>query len=226
MLPPIPEKLWKIDESTVGQHFSLRATDQCYYFWEYTAGKRYDFSPTNQLISNLKIKPTQIAKSPGRNRWKQQAIDHSAAALRRLLGQAYAEQRATFIPLPGSKAAGDPDHDDRMLKVLQHAFQGWAVDVRPVLELTQSTAADHESTARLSYEELLAITRLNDPSGTAARPVVVIVDDVLTSGKHFKVGQTLISAQYGNVDIRGLFLARCIRDTAAAAEEFPIVYTD
>ena len=41
-------------------HRSLRATDQCYYFWEYTAGKRYDFSPTNQLISNLKIKPTQI----------------------------------------------------------------------------------------------------------------------------------------------------------------------
>jgi hypothetical protein len=40
------------------------------------------------------------------------------------------------------------------------------------------------------------------------------------------VGQTLISAQYGNVDIRGLFLARCIRDTTAVAEEFPIVYTD
>src|SRR5581483_74986 len=129
-------------------------------------------------------------------------------------------------PLPGSKVSGDPDHDDRMLKVLQDAFQGWAVDIRPVLELTQSTPADHESTARLSYEELLAITRLNDPSGEASRPVVVIVDDVLTSGKHFKVGQTLISAQYGNVDIRGLFLARCIRDINAAAEEFPIVYTD
>lgn len=56
MLPIIPEKLWKIDDSTVGQHFSLSATDQCYYIWEYTAGRRYDFSPTNQLITNLKIK--------------------------------------------------------------------------------------------------------------------------------------------------------------------------
>lgn len=226
MLPPIPEKLWRIDESTVSQHFSLSATDQCYYFWEYTAGKRYDFSPTNQLISNLKIKPTRIIKSPGRNRWKQQAIHHSAAALRRLLGQAYTEQSATFIPVPGSKAVGDPDHDDRMQQVLQRAFHGWAADVRPILELTQSTPADHESDDRLSYDELLAITRLNDPSGQAPHRVVVIVDDVLTSGKHFKVGQTLISAQYSGVEIRGLFLARCIHDTVATAEEFPIVYTD
>ena len=225
MLPPIPEKLWQIDESTVSQHFSLRATDQCYYFWEYTAGKGYDFSPTNSLISNLKIKPTQIAKSPGRNRWKQQAINHSAAALRRLLGQAYVEQSATFIPVPGSKAANDPDHDDRMQQVLLRAFQGWTADVRPVLELTQSTSADHEG-PRISYEQLLAITRLNDPSGKAPRSVVVIVDDVLTSGKHFKVGQTLISAQYSGVEIRGLFLARCIHDATAAADEFPIVYTD
>ena len=124
MLPAIPEKLWQIDESTVSEHFSLRATDQCYYFWEYTAGKGYDFSPTNQLIWNLKTKPAQIAKSPGRNFYKQQAINHSAAALRRLLGQAYAEQGATFVPVPGSKVAADPDHDDRMLHVLQRAFHG------------------------------------------------------------------------------------------------------
>jgi predicted amidophosphoribosyltransferase len=113
-----------------------------------------------------------------------------------------------------------------MQQVLQRAFQGWAADVRPILELTQSTPADHESDDRLSYEELLAITRLNDPSGQAPRRVVVIVDDVLTSGKHFKVGQTLISAQYSGVEIRGLFLARCIHDTVATADEFPIVYTD
>jgi hypothetical protein len=226
LLPPIPEKLWRIDESTVGQHFLLRATDRCYYVWEYTAGKGYDFSPTNNLISNLKTKPTQIAKTPKRNFWKQQAINHSASALRQLLGQAFVEQRATFIPVPGSKAAGDPDYDDRVLEVLRRAFQGWAADVRPILELTRSTRADHESGERLSYDEFLAITRLNDPSGRVPRSVVVIVDDVLTSGKHFKVGQNLISARYSGVEIRGLFLARCIHDDVSSPDEFPIVYTD
>ena len=212
MLPPIPEKLWKIDESTVGQHFSLRDGDQCYYIWEYTAGKRYDFSPTNQLISNLKIKPSQIAKSPNRNYYKEQAINHAAAGLRHFLRRDYAEQRMTFVPVPGSKAAGDPDHDERLLQVLQRALQGWSADIRPMLELTQSTPADHESADRLSYEELLAISRLNNPSGQPLRPIVVVVDDVLNSGKHFKIAQELITAQFANVEIRGLFLARCIRD--------------
>lgn len=222
MLPPIPEKLWKIDDSTVGQHFSLRESDQCYYIWEYTAGKRYDFSPTNQLISNLKIKPSVIAKAPKRNYYKQEAIQHSAQALRHLLSQIYTEHNATFVPVPGSKAAGDADYDDRMLQVLQRAFQDWATDMRPMLELTKSTQADHETPDRLSFDELLAITELKNTSGKPLRPVVVLVDDVLNSGKHFKVGQTLISAQYPGVEIRGLFLARCVHDAVARPEEFPM----
>jgi hypothetical protein len=221
LLPQIPEKLWKIDESTVDQHFSLRDGDRCYYIWEYTAGKGYDFSPTNQLISNLKIKPSQIARSPNRNYYKEQAISHAAAGLRHFLRQDHAEQRMTFIPVPGSKAAGDPDHDERMLRVLQRALQDWSADIRPMLELTQSTPADHETTDRLSYDELCAISRLNNPSGKTVRPIVVVVDDVLNSGKHFKVAQALISTQFPDVEIRGLFLARCIRDNAI--EDFDVL---
>jgi hypothetical protein len=85
LLPSIPQRLLQIDETTVGEHFSLVASDFCYYVWEYTAGQRYDFSPTNQLIANLKIKLTQIAVNPRRDRHKQQAISHSAAALRSLI---------------------------------------------------------------------------------------------------------------------------------------------
>lgn len=127
----------------------------------------------------------------------------------------------TFIPVPGSKAAGDPDHDERMLQVLQRALQDWSADIRPMLELTQSTPADHETTDRLSYDELYAISRLNNPSGKTVRPIVVVVDDVLNSGKHFKVAQALISTQFPDVEIRGLFLARCIRDNAI--EDFDVL---
>jgi hypothetical protein len=210
--PPIPQKLLRIDESTVGQHFSLRDGDPCYYIWEYTAGKGYDFSPTNQLISNLKIKPSWIEKSPKRDYYKQRAIEHAAAGLLHFLPRAYVEQRATFVPVPGSKAVGDPDYDPRMLRVLQRAFQDWSADVRPMLELTHSIPADHETADRISYDELLEISRLNDPSGKPLRPIVIVVDDVLNSGKHFKVAQTLISAQAPTAEIRGLFVTRCIRD--------------
>jgi hypothetical protein len=223
LLPPIPEKLLRIDESTRSQHFSLRESDRCFYIWEYTAGKRYDFSPTNQLISNLKIKPSWIAKSPNRHYYKQQAINHAAEGLLHFLPRAYVEQRATFIPVPGSKVVGDAEYDPRMLHVLQRAFQGWAADIRPMLELTHSIPADHETADRIPYDELLTISRLNDTSGNPLRPIVVVVDDVLNSGKHFQVAQTLLSAQAPTAEIRGLFVARCIRDMVAAAAEFPIV---
>jgi hypothetical protein len=213
LLPPIPEKLWKIDESTISEHFSLDGDDRCYYIWEYTAGKRYDFSPTNQLITNLKIKPSAIARTPARGRYKEQAILHAGNAMRRLISREFVETRATFVPIACSKALGDPDYDDRLPRVLQHAFHDWSGDIREMLTLTQSTLADHESTDRLAFDELLGITRLSNPYTVAPRPVFIVIDDVLTSGKHFKVAQSLLMTQYPNAEIRGLFLARCIRES-------------
>jgi hypothetical protein len=105
LLPSIPQRLLQIDETTVGEHFSLAVSDYCYYVWEYTAGQRYDFSPTNQLISNLKIKPTQIITNPRRDRHKQQAISHCASALRSLIQRTWVEQHGTFIPIPASKGS-------------------------------------------------------------------------------------------------------------------------
>jgi hypothetical protein len=211
LLPPIPEKLRRIDDSTVGEHFSLDGADRCYYIWEYAARKRYDFSPANQLVFNLKIKPSVLAKAPTRGRYKLEAIAHSGAALRSLITRVFVETRATFVPIPCSKAAPDPDYDDRLARVLANAFQGWEADVRQMLTLTHSTPADHESVDRLTFEELRAITELRSPFGAEPRPVIVIVDDVLNSGKHFKVAQSFIKACYPSAEIRGVFLARCVR---------------
>ena len=222
MLSSIPRRLLQIDETTVGEHFSLAASDCCYYVWEYTAGQRYDFSPTNQLISNLKIKPTQIGASPRRDRHKQQAISHSAAALRSLVQRTWAEQHGTFIPMPASKVPGHRDHDDRIHRLLQAAFAGFDADIRPMLEQAANTPADHESDERLSYAALRELTRINEPYAmTPPRPNIAVVDDVLNSGKHFKVAQELLSQRFPGIPVIGIFLARCIRNHASA--ESPVV---
>jgi hypothetical protein len=49
----------KIDDQNRRDHYYVDAGDECFYLWEYTAGKRYDYSETNQLISNLKKKRGQ-----------------------------------------------------------------------------------------------------------------------------------------------------------------------
>ena len=212
MLPPIPQKLWKIDDSTVGDHFFLDSRDQCFYIWEYAARKGYEFSPSNNLIWNLKIKPGAIERSPLRYRHKLEAISHAGEALRAFVSREFVEARATFVPIPGSKMLSDPEYDDRLVKVLNNAFYGWTADVRNMLNLTRSTPADHENAVRLGFEELLGITEIRERVQAAPRQIVVILDDVLNSGKHFKVAQRLVQERYPHVEIRGVFLARCIRD--------------
>jgi hypothetical protein len=202
----------QIDETTVGDHFSLAASDICFYVWEYTAGQRYDFSPTNQLISNLKIKPTQITTSPRRDYYKQQAINHSAAALRGLIQRSWVEQIGTFVPMPTSKTAGHEDFDDRTHRLLSSAFRALNADIRPMLEQTENTAADQENPDRLSYTALRAITRINEAHAAAPlRTNIAVIDDVLNSGKHFKVAQELLTQRFPGVPVIGIFVARCIR---------------
>ncbi len=210
MLPPIPARLSRIDEVTVAKHFSLDGADRCLYVWEYAARRGYAAGPTNQFIKNLKIKPSELTDSAERRIFKRRAIEHAAQALRLLLGRDAAEGQYTFVPMPCSKSAGDPDYDDRMHEVLARAFSGWSADVRPVLRLRCSTPADHEQRDRMRYDELLRFTELERPC-TALRPTVVIVDDVLNSGKHFKVAQCLLTQASPAATVIGLFLARCIR---------------
>jgi hypothetical protein len=214
LLPLIPQRLLQIDETTVGEHFSLAASDFCYYVWEYTAGRRYDFSQTNQLIGNLKIKPTQIGGNPRRERHKQQAISHSATALRNLIQRTWVEQHGTFVPMPTSKIPGHRDYDDRIHRLLRTAFAGFDADIRPILEQTASTAADHESSERLAHAALRELTRINQACAVAPpRSSIAVVDDVLNSGKHFKVAQELLSQRFPGVPVIGIFVARCVRST-------------
>jgi adenine/guanine phosphoribosyltransferase-like PRPP-binding protein len=119
----------------------------------------------------------------------------------------------TFVPMPPSKIAGDEDYDDRMHRLLCDAFDGFNADIRPLLEQTDSTPADHESTQRLSYADLRAITRINEAhAATPPRPNIAVVDDVLNSGKHFKIAQELLAQRYPGIPIIGIFIARCVRN--------------
>jgi hypothetical protein len=211
LLPPIPQRLLRIDETTVGDHFRLAASDTCFYVWEYAAGRHYDFSPTNHLISNLKIKPSQVAARPRRGRYKEQAIHHCAAALRGLIQASWVERIGTFVPMPTSKIPGHEDCDDRIQRLLSAAFHALDADIRPLLEQTESTPADHESPDRLSYAVLRAITRIDESHAAhPPRATIAVIDDVLNSGKHFKIAQGLLAQRFPGIPVIGIFVARCI----------------
>jgi hypothetical protein len=198
-------RLSKIDDSNRDDHARLTDDDNCLYLFEYTSGKGYSFSATNNLISNLKKKPSTRLK-PG-YQYKQQAVTRCATALSSTLNPAWLDE-ATLVPVPGSKVQGHVDYDDRIERICRGVRQ--QIDVRALVQQTSSTEASHEAVAgsRVTVEELLSVYRINETLVTPAPISIGIIDDVLTAGTHFRAMDTILRKRFPDIPIVGIFIAR------------------
>ena len=202
----LPKRLMKIDNLTRIEHKHLRPDDDCFFFGEYAAGKRYDYSDTNQWIFNFK-KPVD---SRGQ-RHKKDAIRTAAGMFRQAI-KPDALNRTTFVPIPPSKSKEDPVYDGRLLQMLRLIRPNPRLDIRELLVQSYSVKADHESNVRRSPKELEQLWKLDHSlTGDTLGECLAIVDDVLTNGSHFRAAKSILSCF--NVKIIGLFLARTVHDT-------------
>jgi hypothetical protein len=212
----LPERLTGIDETNRGTHYYLVEEDECLYFGEFYSWKGWSGGPTNQLIKNFKRTPSEIAGHASGSKfqyYKNQAIMEIAQGLRKQFSPDDVAQRYTFVPMPSSKLPGEADYCDRLHAALRQAFAFPPFrnpDIRRLVRQTKSVQADHLSGgARLGYDELLAITEID---GTQVEPPprgeIVLFDDVLTSGKHYKVAKTRILEAFPDRKVTGLFVAR------------------
>lgn len=220
----LPDRLTGIDETSRSSYYFLQEEDVLYYFGDFHIGRGWSGGPTNQLIKNYKRTPQEIAANPRAFQYyKDLAIGEIAAGLRKQFTLENI-RRITFVPIPTSKTVGHPDHCDRLIRTLRQAFAGIdGMDVRPLLRITRDTEADHLSGGdRIDYDELLAITEV-DPAQLRpeVRPNIVIFDDVLTSGKHYKVAKMRIRDVLPDRRLVGVFVARCIHPDPFAAFKNP-----
>lgn len=182
----------------------------CVFFGEYFSAQGYQGGYTNNLIFNFKIKPTALLQKPARTQYKDGAIGEVAAALRRVIQPADVA-RITFVPIPSSKMVGHPDYCDRLHRTLTLAFGDQNPDIRLLLRQTQSVPADHESADRIDINALRAITEFDQTLvEPPPRRAIMLFDDVLTSGKHFRVAKERLLEAYPNASVIGLFVARRI----------------
>ena len=205
-------RLTEIDATNIDLHARLTAADKCLFLFEYTSGQGYAFSATNNLISNLKKKPSQPNQY-----YKNQAISRSAAYLAATLNGEWLD-RATLVPVPPSKAADHPEYDNRMERICRAIRRG--LDVRLLVRRTQSTAAAHEVAAgeRPSVEDLLAVYEIDESLTEPAPKVIGIFDDVLTAGTHYRAMQIKLSERFPGVPIFGIFIARRVFATSDFGE--------
>lgn len=201
---PTPPRL--IDLSNRSDHFHLRDGDECFYFHDYTPRQGATHSQGNQLIFNLK--KSVLRRNEGHYRYKSQAIAQSVAMLRAAFDQSnWVFDRATFSPIPPSKLRNHPEYDDRMTQIVAGACHGTNADVRELIIQGQGYDACHLQADgdRLRPAQLEAMYTLAPP---APRGMVVLVDDVLTTGAHFVAAKSAILARHPETRVVGFFIAR------------------
>jgi len=198
-------RLQQIDDSNRSAHYYLTPADECFFVHEFTARKGYNFSPGNQFIFNFKKSPAKRLEPQYQH--KLSAIRWAADFFRRLFDtQPTVYANATLVPIPPSKARNHPDYDDRMWQVVIGIAQGRGADARELIIQTGGYEAAHEAGAnRIKPLALQALYRLHaDPP----KPTIILFDDVLSAGCHFRAAKSAILAAYPDRRVVGFFLAR------------------
>lgn len=190
-------KLHKLDlELHARQH--IDEDDKCYYFMEKEA-EGYTVSTANNLINNFK-KPVDRR---GRAEWayKERAI---RIFIKDLCDLDYPHSY-TIIPAPTSKPRGHEDWDDRLDKVVEGmAACKTELTLEKALDTASVLTPAHLGGSR-DIDDIKSQTVWNG-IGTLEGDTVILVDDVLTTGAHFKAWKEFIMENDPRVkNVIGLF---------------------
>lgn len=208
----MPVRLTQIDDLTLQHHPYLEPGDQCFYWGEYRVRTGYGGGPTNQLITNIKKSP--LLRDTRQYYYKERDIGKAGQVLGASVRAS--AQPLTIVPVPPSHIPGHPEYDDRMLNIARIMVQGTASVARELVRQTEGYDPSHaaEGGHRLTPEELMAIYEI--PAGEAEpHNTIVVLDDVLTKGAHFRAMKRKILERFPGKTVVGLFIARSVDDVLA-----------
>ncbi len=197
----------KIDQATqeIPSHLNLE-NDICYYAREYVA-EGYVASNTNSAILNFKKSPSvrDTAQWP----YREQAVQQFAAELSDFFQNApLSDIYITWIP--SSKNSTDPEYDHRFedlfTRLVTHLPE---IHYGNLIISEGRLLSSHHGGPRDPSSLSLNFT-LNQNTDISSFRWVVIVDDVITSGSHFKVCKNLILEKFPEKNIAGVFWAKTI----------------
>lgn len=211
----------RIDSTNIGDHYHLTPADECYFLFEYTAQKKYDYSATNNLISNLKKKP---GSSFAELRYKAGAIQQCAGYISAAVNRDRLPDW-TIIPIPPSKQKADPAYDDRLVRVCRLLGAPRPLDIRELVVQSQSTSAAHEAAPgqRPTVDDLLTLYSIDESCTQPPPKGILLIDDVLTAGTHYRAMHTVLAKRFPGVPIHAMFIARRVFPPDAVPAGFTVV---
>lgn len=171
----------------LGEHSYLDTTDECY------------FTNIYQCRHRRGIKSQILALKRG----EEACVSLFAAQVGQLLPRVWASGY-TFVPMPPSHPSSGIEAIVRQLPVL---------DRRDLLVQTTATPSSHGGW-RITPRQRQAIMAINELVADPRPRGVVVVDDVLTTGAHFRAAKYILQNRWEHMRVIGLFLARvCLRVT-------------
>lgn len=198
-MPPLWSQLeeprWYLDES-----------DICYYARVRVPGG-FDKSEANQLISNLQ-KPSS---TKGSFQWKHKetATKRFAAELHQLFGGTKHDLSIPICFLPTSKLATDAAYDprwDMVSKELLRLYPAYPIEHPISVRASEASYKSQKNSSR-QPSKIMANYVWNGFKGSPQR--VILVDDVLTTGGHFKAAKDFIQQNAGShIQVYGVFWAK------------------
>ena len=212
----MPTRFSVVGDLERGEHGHLPADALCYFWGEYTPfehtnGSRWNYSATNQLITNFKKKMDQRGQ-PGWSHKNSATVQIAAALSRMWRWPEVVESGAALIPVPPSKARTDPMYDDRLVSMLTALSRiiRLPLDIRDCLSFDGTCAASHETVNRPTPSELYQAMTFDAISGKATEPptAIFLLDDMLTTGAHFVAAKKKLQDAFPGVDVYGMFIAR------------------
>lgn len=169
-----------------------------YFFDDYIPRGTFKAGKTNSLISNYK---KSIDSSDNELYYKKKAIREVSQYIKKDFDEL--KNDFTFIPIPPSKARNEPLYDDRNLKCLNLAVN---CNVLDIISFKETHESFHITGQRPPPHELINNLEINEVEIKTKN--ILLFDDFLTSGSHFKACKNLLLQFYPDKAIYGLFIAR------------------
>lgn len=181
--------------------------DECYYAREYTSGAGFGVSLCNDLIQNFKKSPDKR----GTDQWqyKENSIRRFAKELASLFTK---DKQYTVCTILTSKRRGSPNYDDRFDQVIAE-LKGHHPSIiyeEPIELIDDSKSASREGGPRDASSIIKSYRWTGFKNGIP--PLVIVLDDVITTGGHFKASKQVIHAHHPEIRVIGVFWAMTVRE--------------